>query len=75
MIENKDTHKATDITKVKTSKLNTKRKTKKHNTVMIVPIKYYPENINILKKPVGKTHKCSYVFKGKKLKKYKKKTK
>ena len=73
MIENKDKHKATDMTKVNTSKLDTK--TKKHNTQMSVPNNHYPENSNILKKPVGKTHKCSCMFKGIKLKKNIKKNK
>ena len=70
MIENKHIHTA----KVNTSKLVDK--TKKPNTLMTVSNNIYPENNDILKKPVGKTHKCSYMYEGKKgKKKDKKKTK
>ena len=69
MTENKHIHTA----KVNASKLVDK--TKKHNTPMSVPNNHYPENSNILKKPVGKTHKCSCMFKGIKLKKNIKKQK
>ena len=70
MIENKHIHTA----KVNTSKLVDK--TKKPNTLMTVSNNHYPENSNILKKPVGKTHKCSYMYEGKKVfKKDKKKQK
>ena len=69
MIENKDIHTA----KVNACKLVDK--TKKLNTSMTVSNNHYPENSNILKKPVGKTHKCSYMYKGKKVKKKDKKNK
>merc|ERR1711954_530974 len=73
MIENKVIHNDTVTSKSVTRKLETK--SKKPNTSMLVPNNHYPENRNILKKPVGKTHKCSCMFKGIKLKKNIKKTK
>ena len=48
-------------------------KSKKLNTAMTTSIKIYPENIHILKKPVGRTHNCSNMYMGKKVKKKDKK--
>ena len=39
-------------------------KSKKLNTVMFDLTNNYPENSDILKKPVGKTHKCIYMLRG-----------
>ena len=74
MIDNKVKHNDTAKSKLVTLKLETKPK--KPNTLMLVPNNNYPENRNILQKPVGKTHKCRYMFMGIKLKKkHKKNTK
>ena len=67
MIDNKVKHNDTVKSKIVTLKLEAKPK--EPNTVMLDLTNNYPENRNILQKPVGKTHKCSYMFKGKKLKK------
>ena len=45
-------------------KHNDAAKLKKPNTVMYVLTNNYPENSDILKKPVGKTHKCIYMLRG-----------
>merc|ERR1711954_80262 len=62
MMENKVIHNDTVTSKSFTSKLETK--SKKPNASMLVPNNHYPENSNILKKPVGETHKCSCMFNG-----------
>ena len=63
---------------INAAKANTSKivdKTKKLNTSMTASNIIYPENKDILKKPVGKTHKCSYMCKGINLKKGIKKNK